>query len=57
MPDVIAIRDASTRAEIEAAIGEMRRRQMRMPEHWVERRAEAGDVIDELVDRWLEATA
>lgn len=43
-----------TRADIEARIRRKREAQDRMPAHWVDRRAEIGDEIDDLVDRWLE---
>lgn len=43
-----------TRADIEDRIRRKRAAQDRMPMHWVDRRAEIGDEIDALVDRWLE---
>lgn len=46
-----------TRADIEAKIIRARAKQDRMPRHWVERRAQVGDEIDELVQRWLAADA
>jgi hypothetical protein len=57
MSTTIHITDASLRTEIELAITELRRKQHRMPAAWVDRRAEVGDEIDELVDMWLEAEA
>lgn len=43
-----------TRADIEERIRRKRAAQDRMPMHWVDRRAEIGDEIDDLVTRWLE---
>lgn len=51
----IVITDHATRAEIEQAIVLLRNKQKRMPSHWVDRRAEVGDEIDELVTDWLDA--
>ncbi|MDF1603384.1 hypothetical protein [Nocardioides sp. YIM 152315] len=41
------------RAGLELRIMQLRAKQERMPAHWVERRAQVGDEIDALVDRWL----
>ncbi len=49
------IRATDTCAAIEQRIREARAKQNRMPLHWVERRAEVGDVIDALVDQWMAA--
>lgn len=51
----IVITDHATRAEIEQAIVLLRDKQKRMPSHWVDRRAEISDEIDELVTDWLDA--
>lgn len=50
---VQVVRDGSSRADIEAAITALRRKQDRMPAHWADRRAEVGEAIDQLVDDWL----
>lgn len=47
---------ARTELHAEEAITALRTKQRRMPDHWVERRAEVGDAIDALVDDWLRAT-
>jgi hypothetical protein len=52
-----AITKLSARAEIERQIAVLRAKQDRMPKAWVDRRAEVGDEIDQLVDWWLEADA
>ena len=57
MPDTIRISETSTRSEIEQAIATLRAKVQRMPSHWVDRRAEVGEEIDQLVDMWLEAEA
>lgn len=49
----ILITCKSTRAQIESEIRRLRAKQDRMPNHWVDRRAEVGDEIDDLVDFWL----
>jgi hypothetical protein len=51
------IRVTDTRATIEAAIVVLMAKKRRMPEHWVDRRAEVGDAVDVLVDAWLLAPA
>lgn len=53
MSAIIRVHEHSTKAELEAAIHELRARQGRLPQHWVDQRAELGDEIDCLVDRWL----
>jgi hypothetical protein len=50
---IVRITDHSPRCDIEAAITVLRERQDRMPAHWLDRRADVGDEIDVLVDRWL----
>jgi hypothetical protein len=55
--EVVRVSKQSTRAELEAGITALRAKQDRMPKAWVDRRAEVGDEIDELVDWWLEAKA
>jgi hypothetical protein len=56
-PEPIRVTDTATRATIEAAIVVLMAKKRRMPEHWVDRRAEVGDEIDVLVDAWLLAPA
>lgn len=53
----LVITDDSTRAALAEAIVAMRAKQRRMPIHWVDRRAEVGEEIDELVAAWLRAPA
>lgn len=52
----IRITDDADRPEIEQAIRALRFKQDRMPAHWVDRRAEVGEEIDDLVTRWLDWT-
>lgn len=46
---MLRITDDSPACDIDAAIVALRDKQRRLPAHWVERRAEVGDEIDELV--------
>ena len=55
--DVLRITATSSRADIELAIASLRAKQNRLPAHWVDRRAEVGDEIDELVGQWLAASS
>lgn len=55
--EIIRVHEHDTRANIEAAIAALRIKQQRMPAHWVDRRAEVADEIDELVEQWLETPA
>lgn len=52
-PEVIRVTDASTRPEIAAAIEALMIRMRRLPRHWVDKRQDAADEIDALVDLWL----
>lgn len=54
---ILKVTPTSSRADIELAIATLRTKQQRMPTHWIERRAEVGDAIDELVEQWLTASS
>lgn len=56
MQPIVKVTDADVRADLEAAIAALRLKQRRMPAAWVDRRAEVGAVIDDLVDAWLRAS-
>ena len=51
----VRITDDATRTEIAEAIGYLRARARRMPEHWVDRRQEIADEVDQLVQDYLAA--
>ena len=53
----VVINCDANRHQLEVAIAALRAKQQRIPEHWLERRAEIGKEIDELVDLWLKAPA
>lgn len=53
--EIIKVTDHATRHEIEQAIVALRAKVQRMPAHWVDRRAEVSDEIDELVTDWINA--
>ena len=57
MPKHVVINCEADRHQLEVAIAALREKQCRMPDHWLERRAEIGAEIDELVDLWLKAPA
>lgn len=52
---IVRVTDDADRATIEQAIVALRFKQGRMPAHWVDRRQQVADEIDDLVTRWLEA--
>lgn len=55
-PMIHRVTDEATRAEIEEAIAELRRRAQRLSRH-DPRRGEIDEEVDLLVDDWLEARA
>ena len=52
---VVRVTDRSTRPEIAEAIAALMRKRGRLPEHYIDQRAEIMDEVDGLVERWLEA--
>ena len=52
---VVRVTERSTRADIAEAIAALMRKRGRLPEHYLDQRAEIMDEVDGLVDRWLEA--
>lgn len=51
--DIVRVTDQSTKAELEEAIRVLRKRQARLPRHFVDARDEISDEIDLLVEQWL----
>lgn len=54
-PTVVRVTDATTRAELEEAMGNIRATLRRMPAHWTERRAGLHAKINALLDDWERA--
>ena len=54
--DPVTTTQDAARPAIEAKIEQLRAKQDRMPNHWVDRRQEVADEIDGLVDAWLKVT-
>lgn len=52
---IVRVTDDADRATLEQAIIALRLQARRMPTHWVERRQQVADEVDELVDRWIAA--
>jgi hypothetical protein len=52
---IVHVTDDASRAQIEQAIRALRLKATRMPKHWVDRRQQVDDEVDQLVERWLAA--